>query len=819
MQSVLARASRDVLAAERIPYAALVTPTLARCVSGDYVQTLRLRGVSFESADDEAVNAWHARLNVLWRNIGSPQVALWTHVIRRRDTTYPEGVFAPGFAHRLNARYRKRLAGETLMVNELYVSLVYRPTTNAAQRFTLGALSRRNPADEAREWADSIDVCQKLTETVRTALEVYEPEVLGLYRHQGRLCSQLLEFLGVLVNGEWQRMPLPRAPVNEVLATSRAFFGQELIEQRAATEMRWGAMLAIKEYPTPTTPGMFNGLLAAPFAFVLTQSFGFLSKATAQGLLQRQSHRMVNAGDFAVSQTEALRDALDALTSNEFVMGEHHLTLQVQTPWVRPGAGAAEAAIGQLQDDVALARSLLADCGMTVAREDLALEAAFWAQLPGAFSWRPRASVITSRNFAAMAPFHDYPSGRAAGNHWGEALALLATSARSPYYFSLHASDPRDSESGSRRDTGHTLICGPTGSGKTVFIGFLMAMLAKQGVTQVVFDKDHGLEVLVRALGGAYCPLAAGEPTGLNPLQLEPTPEAVSFLKDWLRTLVRPRSGELRDLTSRQEADLEQALRGTLALPVGARRLSRVLEYLDATDPEGLYARLAPWCESADGEWAWVFDQEGDQIVPLMNAHAVIGFDGTRFLDQPALRTPITLYLFHLVRRLLDGRRLVCWLDEFWRLLADPAFAGFAKDGPKTWRKLNGVMCLATQSASDVLESPISRTLIEQTQTKIFFPNSEAQWPESEALGLSEREHRLIKEELTTGSRQFLVKQGTSSVVCGLDLKGFELELAVMSGRADIVRRVQALVAERGEALAAWWPTFEAVYGPKSQTN
>ena len=84
------------------------------------------------------------------------------------------------------------------------------------------------------------------------------------------------------------------------------------------------------------------------------------------------------------------------------------------------------------------------------------------------------------------------------------------------------------------------------------------------------------------------------------------------------------------------------------------------------------------------------------------------------------------MYLFHLVRQMLDGRRLVCWMDEFWRLLQDPAFESFAKDGPKTWRKLNGVMCLATQSAGDVLESPISRTIIEQTPTKIFFPNADA---------------------------------------------------------------------------------------------
>ena len=57
----------------------------------------------------------------------------------------------------------------------------------------------------------------------------------------------------------------------------------------------------------------------------------------------------------------------------------------------------------------------------------------------------------------------------------------------------------------------------------------------------------------------------------------------------------------------------------------------------------------------------------------------VIGFDVTEFLDHTLTRSPVTLYLFHLVRQLLDGRRLVCWMDEFWRLLADPAFEALRK--------------------------------------------------------------------------------------------------------------------------------------------
>jgi type IV secretion system protein VirB4 len=165
----------------------------------------------------------------------------------------------------------------------------------------------------------------------------------------------------------------------------------------------------------------------------------------------------------------------------------------------------------------------------------------------------------------------------------------------------------------------------------------------------------------------------------------------------------------------------------------------------------------------------------------------VIGFDVTEFLDNDSTRAPVTMYLFHLVRQMLDGRRLVCWMDEFWRLLADPAFESFAKDGPKTWRKLNGVMCLATQSAGDVLESPISRTIIEQTPTKIFFPNADAASDEyMGAFGLTRRELALIKEELEPGARAFLVKQGHQSVVCRLDLQGLEAELEVLSARKSI---------------------------------
>jgi type IV secretion system protein VirB4 len=803
---------RETIAAERVPYAAHVSPRVISTVFGDYVQVLRLGGASFETSDDEELNNWHERLNVLWRNIASPNVALWTSVVRRRSDAVgvlESGAAARaegGFAEALIERYHRRLTEETLMINEVYLAVVYRPTSGLASGLASKLLSKSRHGSTRQNLIEALDACEKLAQTLAASMARYEPELLGVVSADGRRHSSLLEYLGLLVNGEWQRMPLTPGPLNHALVTTRLLFGTEVIEYRSPVATRVGAMLGIKEYPTPSAVGMYNRLLSAPFSFVLTQSFSFLTKAAGQALLTRQYNRLANAGDFAVSQANELKDALDALTSNEFVMGDHHFTLQVLADvreQEQPGAR-----LRTLNDHTAAARALLADTGMLVAREDLALEAAFWAQLPGYFAMRPRKAPITSRNFAAMAPFHNFPLGRARGNHWGDALSMFVSSAGSPYYFSLHASDPSDPDGGSRKDTGHTLICGPTGSGKTVFVGFLITLLSRQGATQVVFDKDRGLEILVRALGGEYLPLKNGMPTGFNPLQLPVNPGNVEFLKAWLRLLCGAQAGPVKEA-----ADLDQALKGTLALQPEARRLSRLIEFLDPTDPEGLHARLARWCTTCRGDYAWAFDNVVDSVIGRLDGKPIIGFDVTEFLDHPLTRAPITSYLFHLVRQLLDGRRLVCWMDEFWRLLADPAFETFAKDGPKTWRKLNAVMCLATQSPSDVLDSPISRTLIEQTPTKVFFPNADANFREyTQGFGLTEREFRLIKDRLEPGSRMFLVKQSHHSVVCRLDLKDFTAELSVISGRSSEVKRMQEIIEQLGADPKDWLPRFLSEY-------
>jgi len=49
-------------------------------------------------------------------------------------------------------------------------------------------------------------------------------------------------------------------------------------------------------------------------------------------------------------------------------------------------------------------------------------------------------------------------------------------------------------------------------------------------------------------------------------------------------------------LPVREESDLELALRGTLALDLKERRLSRLIEFLDPTSSDGRVRRLSRWC-------------------------------------------------------------------------------------------------------------------------------------------------------------------------------------------------------------------------------
>src|SRR5580658_2507333 len=174
-----ARIRRERHTSIHVPYMAHVSENVISTRAGDYIQVFRLGGIGFETADDARLTTWDERLNVLWRNLASPHVALWTHVIRRRERI-SEARPESGFAEALNARYRWRLSAERLMLNELYLTVLFRPVIGAAPSLLARLLGRSRTTDSASA-RDAIDACDKLAHTIGASLRDCDPERLGLY--------------------------------------------------------------------------------------------------------------------------------------------------------------------------------------------------------------------------------------------------------------------------------------------------------------------------------------------------------------------------------------------------------------------------------------------------------------------------------------------------------------------------------------------------------------------------------------------------------------------------------------------------------------
>jgi type IV secretion system protein VirB4 len=243
---------------------------------------------------------------------------------------------------------------------------------------------------------------------------------------------------------------------------------------------------------------------------------------------------------------------------------------------------------------------------------------------------------------------------------------------------------------------------------------------------------------------------------------------------------------------------------------VEQRTIGALRTFLNNTDPEGIAARLRRW--ERGGPLGWVFDNVIEDIGfgDFRGAGKFIGYDMTDFLDNEEIRTPLMAYLFHRVEQLIDGRRIIIVIDEFWKALQDEGFRDLAQNKLKTIRKQNGLMLFATQSPRDALNSPIAHTIIEQCPTQIFLPNSRGNHADYvDGFKLTEREYELIARELSVESRRFVLKQGHNSVVAELDLNGFDDELAILSGRTANVELLDAIRAEVGDDVENWLPIFQ----------
>lgn len=772
----------EVSAAHFIPYKCHYNSNTLLTEKEELVRIIKIKGFAFETADDIDIDLKKGSRNNLLKGMAAGGFSLYFHTIRRKEKGFPDGEMPDNFSIRVNEEWSQKHSSDKSFVNEHYLTIIRGADKSGVAVLEHMAKKIQHKTDKTT-WENYIremyDELEEMTERILNGYSNYGAQLLDLEETDEGINSELLEFLSRIVNcGYSQPMNIPLGKVSHHLPISRLYFGGKSIEAHNPTAIKHAGIVSIKEYRPSTHAGVFDGFMQMPCELIMTQSFSFINRMVAISSMQLQQRRLVQSEDVAVSQIQEIDEALDSAMSGEFAFGLHHLTIMCieDTPKA-------------LESMLSLAVVELSNSGITGVRERINLEPAFWAQLPGNADYMARRSVVNTLNIASFASFHNYPSGKRKGNHWGNAVTVLNTVSGTPYFFSFHV-----------RDVGHSMIIGPTGSGKTVLLNFLCAQAQKFKPRLFFFDKDRGAEIFVRAIRGKYVTPDAARASGFNPFQLPDTNENRSFLVDLLKALV---STGPTPLPAHEVERINEAVSGNYKLPQDQRRLRNIAPFMGLGGPGTLAGRLSMW--HTNGSHNKLFDNEEDQID--FSSARVFGIEMGRILQDKVSIGPVLLYLFHRIQSSLDGSPTMIVLDEAWALIDNPVFAPKIKDWLKVLRKLNTFVVFATQSVEDAAKSQISDTLIQQTATQIFLPNLKATPIYRDIFMLSEREFNLVK-TTDPSTRFFLVKQDNDGVIARIDLGGMEEVIRVLSGRAETVIMMDEVMAQFGSDPDDWLPPY-----------
>ena len=776
----------DTSVSEFLPFSTHVSPSVVKTTGGDYLVSWQLAGMPFVGREAWEIEHKHAVFNRLLQTLRAPDysnVAFWVHDVRRRSGDIGnEGQFSDEFNRGLSEIYYDRLSTQHIMQNELYLTMMFRTMPEGrGMREKTSDISRLEAAQK-----DAIDKLEELSINLEAVLKEYAPRRLAMYEAEnGIVFSEVLELFGFLLNRVSEPVPVLNAPVKDYLSVSRLMFSSktgDFVINTPDNKNKFGAILNVKEYPEGTYPGILNGLKYLEFEYVITHSFSPKGRHEALKTLERTRGMMISSGDKSYTQIEELNVAMDQLASGNFVLGEYHFIITLY-------ADSQE----KLTQQIAQARAELANAGFVSSKEDMAVAASFFSQFPGNWRYRTRMANLSSLNFLGLSPLHNFATGKRDKNPWGECITTLQTTNGQPYYFNFHATSPGESSFGEKA-IGNTMVIGKSGTGKTALINFLLSQTQKLDPAPTIFffDKDRGAEIFVRACGGNYLSLESGQPTGFNPFQCENNEPNVQFLSDLIKVLAGKNA-----YTAREEDDIFRAVGAMLDMPLGLRSMTNFQKSLPNMGDDGLFARLRKWTQG--NSLGWVFDNPRDTI-DLKRAN-IIGFDYTDLIDNSEVRIPVINYLIHRLESLIDGRRVIYVMDEFWKILeGEGGLKEFAKNKQKTIRKQNGLGVFATQSPEDALQSDIAAALIEQTATLILLPNPNASRDDYvNGLKLTDAEYEVVV-SLDERSRSFLVKQGHASSICQLNLRGMDDQLAVISASTDnieVLHRVVSAAAKR----------------------
>ncbi|MBM3575061.1 MAG: conjugal transfer protein TrbE [Alphaproteobacteria bacterium] len=776
--------------ADYIPWAALVAEGVILNKDGSFQRTAQFRGPDLDSAVPSELMAVSARLNNTLRRLGSGW-AVFFEAQRNPALNYPNSHF-PDLASRL-VDFERRAQFEEEGVHyesSYYLTLLFLPPaeeTTRTENFLFDGVDHSSCINGQEILGSFIDQCDRLLQLLD-----------GFMRECAWLNSeQTLTYLHSTISTKRHRVRVPETPMYlDGLLTDQPLTGG-LSPVLGNQHLR---ILTITGFPSITTSGILDELNQLAFPYRWSTRAIMLDKQDATKLLTKIRRHwfakrksvvailkevMTNEASTLID-ADAENKAMDADAALQELgadnIGQAYVTATVCV-WDENPKNADE--------KLRLVEKVIQGRDFTCMAESINAVDAWLGSLPGHAYANVRQPPISTINIAHMIPLSAVWAGSLYDEHFNQPpLFFGRTEGSTPFRFSLHVGD-----------VGHTLVIGPTGAGKSVLLA-LMAMQFRRYRASQIFAFDFGGSIRAatlamdgewRDLGGALTDNAI-DSVALQPLAHIDGLREKSWAADWIAGIL---TREKIVLKPEDKEQIWSALSSLASAPIQERTLTGLSALLQS---KHLKNALKAYC--INGAYGRLLDAEAERL----GETDVLAFE-TEGLIKSKAAPAVLSYLFHQIEKRLTWRPTLIIIDEGWLALDDEGFAEQLREWLKTLRKKNASVIFATQSLSDIENSPIASAIIESCPTRLFLANERALEPQITRLyrqfGLNERQIEIIAR--ATPKRDYYCQSRRGNRLFDLRLGEIALAFVAASSKADQAAIAQ-IYAEQGRLgfVPAW---------------
>jgi type IV secretion system protein TrbE len=781
---------------DHLPWVALIGPGLILNKDGGFQKTLAFRGPDLASATDAGLVATRAQLNNALRRLGS-RWCLHIEALRAASQDYSESRFPDPVSALIDDERRAAFEAEERHYESRYfLTFTYLPPEEAIS--TAESLLLENaPTGRGAEgmYRAALGGFVSTVRQITDILGAIMPEV----RELGD--DETLTYLHGCISTKRHYVRTPDTPAYLDAFLCDDDFQGGLLPRLGGQYVR---TISIRAYPTTSSPGLLDRLNELGVSYRWACRFLPLDKEDARTAVAAVRKRWfakrkgvmallkeaITREPSQLEDPDAAAKAIDADAALA-ILGGDYASIGYFTPTVT----LMDADPDRLADRVREVESAINRAGFISKVEDVNAVEAWLGSLPGQAYADLRRPLVSSLNLCDMIPMSAIWPGPSRNAHLtsecakrGHAgaqppLMFARTAGTTPFRFDLH-----------QGDVGHTMIVGPTGSGKSVLLNTIAVQWLRYPEAQVFyFDKGASSRASTLLAEGRFFVLG-GDQTDLafQPLADLEGAEDRAWAQDWVQDIV---AAEGVAITPPVKEEIWSGLRNLASGP----RQQRTLTLLAATiQDQAVKAALAPYTLS--GPHGHLLDAQDNARVSARWQT----FEMAELIASKAALQPVLTYIFRTLEQRFDGRPTLLVLDEAWLFLDQGSFAAKIREWLKTLRKFNVAVVFATQSLADIARSSIAPALIESCPTRIFLPNPDAHTPQIADLyasfGLNDQQLRIVAG--ATPKREYYYQSSAGNRLFELGLGPIALAAVGASSPGD-QQRIDGVMAAGGGDFAA----------------